>query len=166
MPRIKRRWCTPSRSRRTATARWARAPVGSRRRRGQYYWVASYGGDGNNNTVSSGISDEPVVVTAASPTIVTSATPTTETVGTANLQDSATLANGYQETGTVTFTLYAADQATVVYTEQVSADGNSTVGTSTGWQPTAAGTSTGWRATAATATTTRSAAASAMSRWW
>ena len=39
-----------------------------------------------------------------------------------------------------TFTLYASDHTTAVYSEQVDANGNTTVGTTNGWVPTAAGT--------------------------
>ena len=106
---------------------------------GTYYWVASYG-DGNNNSVTSGASDEPVTVDKASPTISTAVTTSEEVVGTGALQDTATLAKGYNETGPITFTLYASDQTTVEHTEQVAANGNSTVSTVTGWVPTAAGT--------------------------
>ncbi len=105
---------------------------------GTYQWVAAYSGDGNNETVSSTNGDEPVTVAPASPAIVTAANPTA-IVGATRLQDTATLSEGYNPTGEITFTLYASDD-TVVYSEQVAAAGNATVGTTTGWLPTQAGT--------------------------
>ena len=35
---------------------------------GTYHWVATYSGDGNNTTVSSGCQAEPVTITQATPT--------------------------------------------------------------------------------------------------
>ena len=107
---------------------------------GTYQWVASYSGDGNNKPVSSDTGDEPVTVAPASPMIVTVANPTAGLVGAMRLQDSATLSGGYQPAGEIIFTLYASDHITAVYSEQVDANGNTTVGTTNGWVPTAAGT--------------------------
>ena len=107
---------------------------------GTYHWLASYTGDGNNNPVSSTAADEPVAVTPASPTIITVANPTSGLVGTTALEDTATLSGGYDPAGKITFTLYASDQITALYSEQVDADGNSTVSTKNGWVPTEAGT--------------------------
>src|SRR5437870_822617 len=42
---------------------------------GTYYWVASYSGDANNEGVSSGCADEPVVVGPAAPSIKTTQLP-------------------------------------------------------------------------------------------
>ncbi len=73
---------------------------------GTYYWVDSYSGDGNNNSVTGGCSDanESVVVSQASPTVVTTASATVQ-VGN-DISDSAVIANGYNPTGTLTFALY------------------------------------------------------------
>ena len=49
------------------------------------------------------------------------------------LKDSATLAGGYNETGTLTFDLYGPDGLTVVHTEIVSVNGNGTYGTPAGY---------------------------------
>ena len=38
---------------------------------GTYHWVATYNGDANNTTVSSGCGDEPVTIAQATPTIAT-----------------------------------------------------------------------------------------------
>ncbi|HWB54605.1 MAG TPA: hypothetical protein VG722_10445, partial [Tepidisphaeraceae bacterium] len=72
---------------------------------GTDYWVATYNGDSNNTSVTSGISDEPVTVTAASPSINTSQQPASATVGSV-VADQATVSGGYNPTGTVTFNLY------------------------------------------------------------
>ena len=47
---------------------------------GTYYWVATYNGDANNNTASSGTADEPVTVTHVTPSISTTQQPTTAVV--------------------------------------------------------------------------------------
>ena len=107
---------------------------------GAYEWVASYSGDGNNMPVSTDTGDDPVTVVPAMPTIATVANPGEGFLGAVPLQDSATLSGGYNPTGEITFTLYASDQITAVYSEQVDAIGNTTVSTTTGWVPTAAGT--------------------------
>ncbi len=72
---------------------------------GTDYWVASYSGDANNSTVSSGTASEPVVISAATPTITTTQQPASATVGT-SIADKATVSGGDNPTGTVTFTLY------------------------------------------------------------
>ena len=102
---------------------------------GTYQWVASYGGDGNNNAVSSIKGDEPVTVTAASPTISTTANPEDVALdgsGSPTLKDSATLSGGYNESGTITFTLYAPG-GSVVDTETETVSGNGTYTTPTGY---------------------------------
>jgi glyoxylate utilization-related uncharacterized protein len=106
---------------------------------GTYHWVASYSGDGNNLTVASGATDEPVVVTpVGTVTLTTTANPTTEVVGTAALKDTATLSGGTSPTGTITFTLTGPGGSTVD-TEMVSVSGNGTYSTPTGFVPTTAG---------------------------
>jgi YVTN family beta-propeller protein len=69
------------------------------------YWVATYGGDNNNNPVSSGTGDEPVSVSAATPTISTVQRPASATVG-SSVADRATVSDGINPGGTVTFDLY------------------------------------------------------------
>jgi hypothetical protein len=104
---------------------------------GTYFWVASYSGDNQNSPVSSGFKDEPVNVNKASPAISTTPGPdiTLSNVTPANLTDSATLSGGFNETGTVTFQLYAPDGTTVVYTDVVTVNGNGTYTTSQGNNP-------------------------------
>src|SRR5207245_1119536 len=72
---------------------------------GTYYWVATYNGDSNNFTVSSGTPDEPVTVVAAPPSVSTTQQPATAGVG-SSIADQATVSGGYNPTGTVTFRLY------------------------------------------------------------
>jgi hypothetical protein len=92
---------------------------------GTYYWVASYADDTNNNPAATNCGDEPVVITKASPAIATSPSPRSP-VGTA-VTDTATLSNGYNPTGTITFKLYgpsvapACSAPVVTDTEPVSA---------------------------------------------
>ncbi len=90
---------------------------------GTYQWDATYSGDANNNTVSDNNSSaEQVTVSAASPTLVTTPSSTAVTLGTnpVTLTDTAVLAGGYHETGTVTFTLYYNGGANPVDTEIIS----------------------------------------------
>ncbi len=119
---------------------------------GTYQWDASYSGDANNNMVSdTGSSDEQVVVSAASPTITTGPSPTTITLSNATpplLTDTATLAGGYHETGTITFTLFWGND--LVDTETATVSGNGTYTTPTGYTLPPTGTVTGtyrWDAT-------------------
>ena len=72
---------------------------------GTDYWVATYNGDADNNSVSSGAADEPVTIGPATPSISTSAQPSSTTVGGA-VADQATVSGGDSPSGTVTFTLY------------------------------------------------------------
>jgi uncharacterized repeat protein (TIGR01451 family) len=69
------------------------------------YWVATYNGDSNNNSVSSGTAAEPVTVTAATPSINTTQQPASTTAG-SSIADKATVTGGFNPTGTVTFNLY------------------------------------------------------------
>ena len=106
---------------------------------GTDYWVATYNGDSNNASVSSGTAAEPVTITPASPTINTSQQPASATVGT-SIADKATVSGGYNPTGTVTFNLYNNSTATgtplFTDTETLS----SGMATSTGYTATATGT--------------------------
>jgi len=78
---------------------------------GTYYWVATYNGDTNNNTASSGPADEPVAVTQATLSISTTQQPASAAVG-SSIADHATVTGGYNPTGTVTFRLYDNSTAT------------------------------------------------------
>jgi hypothetical protein len=101
---------------------------------GTWQWVAVYTPDGNNNPTSSPCGAEPLAVTPATPGITTQTSPSTETVGTGHLNDSATLAGGFNPTGTITFSLYAPGQAcsgTASYTDVVTVTGNGTFSTAT-----------------------------------
>jgi hypothetical protein len=80
-----------------------RVPTGSSARSAAH--VATYNGDSNNNSVTSGTTAEPVAITPASPGINTSQQPASATVG-SSIADKATVTGGYNPTGTVTFNLY------------------------------------------------------------
>ena len=102
---------------------------------GTYKWVASYSGDGNNDPVTSDNGNEPVSVIAATPAINTTPNPTSLTLddsGSPTLHDSAVLGGGYNETGTITFTLFAPN-GTSVDTETETVTGNGTYDTPTGY---------------------------------
>ena len=96
---------------------------------GTFHWVASYGGDGNNVGVASGLTDEPVVVEAASPSIATTPNPGSGRLNAVHLNDSAVLSGGYNPTGTITFNLYPPTvsgcdgEAAFNYVATVSGDG-------------------------------------------
>ena len=77
---------------------------------GIYHWVATYNGDANNTTVSSGCTTEPVTTGQATPTIAT--TPSAAgPVGTP-VFDTATVSGGFNPTGTVTFQLFPPSDST------------------------------------------------------
>ena len=115
---------------------------------GTTQWDASYSGDANNNPVSdNGSANEQVIVArrhthdrhhSPTPTAVplSDATPPT-------LTDSATLAGGFDATGTITFTLFQNGGATPVDTESVTVTGNGTYTTPTGFTLPSTGTVAG-----------------------
>ena len=75
---------------------------------GTYEWRATFSGDANNASVTSGCGSEPVAITAQ-PTMSTTATPKSAGIGT-TLQDSAALTNtsNLLGTGTIAFKLFGA----------------------------------------------------------
>ena len=91
---------------------------------GTDYWVATYNGDSNNASVTSGTADEPVTIGQASPTINTSQLPASATVG-SSIADKATVSGGYNPTGTVTFNLYSnsSGTGTVLFTDTATLSG-------------------------------------------
>jgi hypothetical protein len=115
---------------------------------GTWRFVASYGGDANNQAASGacGAAGESVAVGVASPTLVTQAS-AGGAIGVA-LSDAATLAGGFHPTGAVTFVLYGPDDAScanaAAFTSRVTVDDNGTY-TSATFTPTVAGTYR-WRA--------------------
>ena len=108
---------------------------------GTFKWGFSYTGDTNNNTVTGcGGTNESLTVNKATPNVSTQAA--TASIG-GSLTDTATLANAYNPTGTITFTLYgpSATQSCTTQVGQVastvSSNGNYTSPTI---KPTQAGT--------------------------
>ena len=106
---------------------------------GTDYWVATYNGDSNNATATSGTAAEPVTITTASPSINTSQQPPTATVG-SSIADQATVSGGDNPTGTVTFNLYNNSTAsgTPLFTDTETLSGG--MATSAGYTATATGT--------------------------
>src|SRR5262249_33754891 len=106
---------------------------------------ATYSGDGNNDPANDqgGVAEQ-TVVSPASPTLTTTPSPSTVTLGTSpvTLTDSATLADGYNPTRVITFTLVAPGGATVD-TETVAVNGDGTYTTPTGFTLPSTGTATG-----------------------
>ncbi len=72
---------------------------------GTVYWVATYNGDANNISVTSGSALEPVTITLATPLIGTTQQPAATTVG-MSIADEATVGGGFNPTGTTTFELF------------------------------------------------------------
>jgi WD40-like Beta Propeller Repeat len=72
---------------------------------GTHHWIAVYAGDANNNSVSTGCTDEPVTVSKSTPTIST--TPSAGGTAGGSIRDSARVNGGISPIGTVTFRLYA-----------------------------------------------------------
>jgi flagellar basal body-associated protein FliL len=106
---------------------------------GTFYWVATYNGDTNNKSVTSGVALEPVTISQASPTINTTQQPASAIVGT-SIADQATVSGGYNPTGTVTFNLYNNSTASGTPLFTATATLVSGVATSTGYTATATGT--------------------------
>jgi uncharacterized repeat protein (TIGR01451 family) len=119
---------------------------------GTYQWDASYSGDTNNSAVSdNNAANEQVTVKPASPTITTTPNLTSVTLcsSSVTLKDTAVLSGGYNETGTITFTLYSPNN-TLLDTEAVTVSGNGTYTTPNGYTLPTSGTVTGtyqWDAT-------------------
>ena len=89
---------------------------------GTYNWVVSYSGDANNNPVASAFGNESGQVHPANPSLGTDASPHDVTLSSGSppiLTDSATLSGGFQETGTITFDLYAPGGVVPIDTEIV-----------------------------------------------
>ena len=76
----------------------------------------------------------------ASPTLITTPGGSVLLGSGAKLTDSATLSGGNNPTGTITFTLYAPGDTTVVDTETATVNGNGSYSTPTGFLPSAVGT--------------------------
>ena len=100
---------------------------------GTWHWIATYSGDGNNNSVSdpcTGTGSEPLIITIASPTLSVTA-PSTGTPGTAMSASSITatlgLSSGSNDTNPITFKVFG-PQATAPTTCTA---GGTTVGTAT-----------------------------------
>ena len=106
---------------------------------GTDYWVATYNGSVIYSPVTSGTASEPVTITKASPAINTTTSEQEDQFGVFTLKDSATLAGGFNPTGTITFTLYDPSNS-VIDTEMVAVNGDGTYSTPTGAQATQAGT--------------------------
>ena len=93
---------------------------------GIYYWQADYSGDPNNVAASSNCSLETVSVGLNTPTISTNASDSVVVGG--QIHDTATLAGGFNPTGTITFRLFGPNDATCattpVFTSTVNVNGN------------------------------------------
>ena len=89
------------------------APTVTATQVGTYVWHASYSGDGlNNGAIDNGV-NESLTTVAASPSVTTSASETAGgVVGLAVLGDAATISGGYNESGSITFTLTAPNNTT------------------------------------------------------
>jgi uncharacterized repeat protein (TIGR01451 family) len=95
---------------------------------GNYYWQADYSGDANNNSASSNCSLEVVSIGLNEPTITTNASDSVVVGG--DIHDTATLAGGFNPTGSITFRLYGPNDATctggAIDESTVAVDGNGT----------------------------------------
>ncbi|MBV8395798.1 MAG: hypothetical protein JO064_06020, partial [Actinobacteria bacterium] len=111
---------------------------------GTYWWTASFGGDANNNGVTTNCGDESVVVSPASPTLTTTASGPIVLGGTVG--DLATLAGGLDfASDSITFNLYGPSlfancSNAPVYTQTVGGVSANGVYASANFTPTAVGT--------------------------
>ncbi|HEX9613015.1 MAG TPA: hypothetical protein VGA05_05325, partial [Candidatus Bathyarchaeia archaeon] len=105
---------------------------------GTYHWIASYGGDANNNAVATtcGATGETLIVNKATPTVTTAVSPATITIG-ASATDLATVSGGFSPSGTVIYTAYSDSACTTL----VFTSANVPLGIASGaFTPSAAGT--------------------------
>ena len=111
---------------------------------GTYRWIATYNGDANNNSVSGSCNDanEASIIVQDTPSFSTTASATTVAGG--SLTDTASLTNGTNPTGTITFTLYGPDDATCTgtpaFSTSVAVNGNGSYLSSPAFTPTLVGT--------------------------
>jgi hypothetical protein len=118
---------------------------------GTYQWVVVYAGDTLNKPATSPFGSEPWTVGTQTPTIIiTVPTPTAVTLSTGAvvLKDAATLQDGNNPTGTITWTLVY--NGATVDTETITVSGNGTYVTPTGYTLPTGSTVTGtyqWNAT-------------------
>jgi uncharacterized repeat protein (TIGR01451 family) len=92
---------------------------------GNYYWSADYSGDAKNESASSSCDLEVVSVGLNHPTISTNASGSVVVGG--DIHDTATLADGFEPTGSITFQLFGPDDAScdsAIFTSIVAVDGN------------------------------------------
>ncbi|MBA2717642.1 MAG: hypothetical protein H0U52_00170 [Chloroflexi bacterium] len=93
---------------------------------GIYYWQADYSGDANNSAAEGDCTEETVSVGLSNPTISTNASASVLVGG--EIHDTATLADGFNPTGSITFNLYGPDDATcaaeAIFSSTVAVDGN------------------------------------------
>ena len=111
---------------------------------GTYRWIATYNGDSNNNAVSGACNDanEASIIIQDTPSFSTTASATTVAGG--SLTDTASLTNGTNPTGSITFTLYGPNDATCAntpaFTTSVTVSGNGNYVSSPAFTPTLVGT--------------------------
>jgi phosphatidylinositol-3-phosphatase len=111
---------------------------------GTYTWSVIYAGDANNNSAhDQGGAAEQTVVSAANPTITTTPSPNI-TLGTTapTLSDSAVVADGYYETGSLVFTLTGPNGFTYTQSDPLTGNGTYTASTVLPTTGTVAGTYT------------------------
>jgi uncharacterized repeat protein (TIGR01451 family) len=108
---------------------------------GIFYWQADYSGDANNSSAAGDCTEETVSVGLNTPTISTNASASVEVGG--QIHDTATLAGGFNPTGSITFRLYGPNDATcattAIFTSTVTVNGNGDY-VSSAFTTTAAGT--------------------------
>jgi len=97
---------------------------------GTYRWIAHYSGDANNNAVNTACNDANESSTVNPPPIIMS------TAQDLLPNDSATITNGFNPTGTITFSLFSPSDPTcsgnAAYTETVTVTGNGPYSTTNG----------------------------------
>jgi hypothetical protein len=114
---------------------------------GTYYFITSYSGDTNNSPAITNCGDTSVSVIQATPTITASLSSSSINVGNP-VTIIATLANGFDDTGTITFTGYGPSSSSsipdcstpAIYMSTVNVSGNGNYSSSPSFVPVVPGT--------------------------
>lgn len=142
----------------TGAGTYSTSPAFATDKLGTWRWTATYSGNDNNATVSTGCDDEQVSIKAVT-TLASTPNPTSA-AGRIALNDNAVLGGGSTPKGSILFQLYSPSQSTcgvARFSQTKTVSGAGAYATTTGFKPDTAGT---WRWTATYSGDTLNAASS------